>query len=174
MNAATDARNTTSIEVNTELPAVTITREFEAPVEHVFRAYVEPELFRQWIGPRNRSFDLQEFDCRTGGSWRYSTDLDAGDSARFYGSFHEVRRNQRIVQTFTFEGFPDSVALETAVFEDLGGGRCRVTSTSLVGSFEERDGFVASGMESGVVEGYEKLDELLATLSSTGPDARRS
>jgi uncharacterized protein YndB with AHSA1/START domain len=157
-------RNQTSIEVSREVPTVTITREFDAPVALVFRAYTEPELFKQWIGPRNRTFDLQEFDCRTGGAWRYST-TDESFEAKFFGTFHEVRRDERIVQTFTFEGFPDQVALETAIFEDLGDGRSRVTSTSLVDSFEARDGFVASGMESGVNEGYEKLDELLATLA---------
>ena len=162
MSAATDARNRTHIEVSSEVPMVTITRDFDAPVSHVFRAYVEPELFRQWIGPRNRDFELEEFDCRTGGSWRYRTPLDDGEDAAFYGSFHEVRRDERIVQTFTYLGFPDSVALETATFQDLGDGRCRVVSTSLVDSFEGRDAFVASGMESGVVEGYEKLDDVLA------------
>jgi uncharacterized protein YndB with AHSA1/START domain len=167
MNATTGAgagtRHETTIEVSPTVPSVTITREFDAPVAHVFRAYTEPELFRQWIGPRNRTFELQEFDCRTGGAWRYST-TDGDFEARFFGAFHEVRRDERIVQTFTFEGYPDSVALETATFEDLGGGRSRVTSVSLVGSFEERDGFVASGMETGVVEGYEKLDEVLARM----------
>jgi uncharacterized protein YndB with AHSA1/START domain len=161
MSATT--RNQTSIEVSAEVPTVTITREFDAPVALVFRAYTEPDLFKQWIGPRNRTFEIQEFDCRTGGAWRYSTS-DADFEARFYGCFHEVRPDERIVQTFTYEGFPDGVSLETAIFEDLDGGRCRVTSTSLVDSFEGRDGFVASGMETGVIEGYEKLDELLATL----------
>jgi uncharacterized protein YndB with AHSA1/START domain len=164
MSAATDARNRTRIEVSSEVPMVTITREFDAPAQLVFRAYVEPELFRQWIGPQDRTFELDVFECRTGGAWRYRTGLDNGTQARFFGSFHEVRPDERIVQTFTFEGFPDSVALETAIFEDLGGDRCRVTSTSLVDSFEGRDAFVASGMESGVVEGYEKLDELLVGL----------
>jgi uncharacterized protein YndB with AHSA1/START domain len=162
MNART-TRNETSIEVSTTVPTVTITREFDAPVALVFRAYTEPELFKQWIGPRDRRFELEEFDCRTGGAWRYSTS-DEDFEAKFFGAFHEVRADERIVQTFTYDGFPDQVALETAIFEDLGDGRCRVTSTSLVDSFKARDGFVASGMESGVVEGYEKLDELLATL----------
>jgi uncharacterized protein YndB with AHSA1/START domain len=164
VNAATESRNETSIEVDSKVPMVTITREFDAPVALVFRAYTEPDLFRQWIGPRNRTFELQEFDCRTGGAWRYSA-TDDDFEARFFGAFHEVRTDERIVQTFTYEGFPDGVALETATFEDLGGGRSRVTSTSLVDSFEGRDAFVASGMETGVVEGYEKLDELLETLA---------
>ena len=162
MSATT--QNQTGIVVSSTVPTVTITREFDAPAALVFRAYTEPDLFKQWIGPRNRTFELQEFDCRTGGAWRYST-RDEDFEAKFYGAFHEVRPHERIVQTFTFEGFPDQVALETATFEDLGEGRSRVTSVSLVDSFEARDGFVASGMETGVVEGYEKLDELLATLA---------
>jgi uncharacterized protein YndB with AHSA1/START domain len=164
MSAQTEARNETNIEVDPKVPQVIITREFDAPVALVFRAYTEADLFKQWIGPRDRTFELQEFDCRTGGAWRYSTSDDDFE-ARFFGAFHEVRQDERIVQTFTYEGFPDGVALETATFEDLGGGRSRVTSASLVDSFEGRDAFVASGMETGVVEGYLKLDELLETLA---------
>ena len=67
-----------------------------------------------------------------------------------------------IVQTFTFEGMPDGVALEKLQLEDLGNGRTRLTATSLVDSFADRDAFVASGMETGVIEGYERLDEVLA------------
>jgi len=161
MSATT--RNQTSIEVDTAVPTVTITREFDAPVALVFRAYTEPDLFQQWIGPRNRTFELQEFDCRTGGSYRYVHTSD-GNEFGFHGSFHEVRPNELIVQTFTFEGFPDQVALEKLVLEDLGNGRTRLTATSLVDSFADRDAFVASGMETGVVEGYERLDEVLARL----------
>ncbi len=87
-----------------------------------------------------------------------------GFEAGFNGTFHEVRPNELIVQTFTFEGVPDGVALEKLRFEDLGDGRTRLTATSLVDSFEDRDAFVASGMESGVVEGYRKLDALLTDL----------
>ena len=75
-----------------------------------------------------------------------------------------MRENELIVQTFTFEGLPDGVALEKLRFEDVGDGRTRLVASSLVDSFEDRDAFVASGMESGVIEGYEKLDELLALV----------
>ena len=111
--------------------------------------------------PRHSSNTIDHFDCRTGGSggtWRQRDDFEAG----FHGSFHEVRPNELIVQTFTFEGVPDGVALEKLVFERLPDDRTRLVATSLVDSFEDRDAFVASGMESGVVEGYEQLDELLA------------
>jgi len=83
------------------------------------------------------------------------------DEFAFRGTFHELRPGELIVQTFTFEGVPDGVALEKMVFEDLGNGRTRLVCTSLVDSFEDRDAFVASGMETGVVEGYERLDEVL-------------
>jgi uncharacterized protein YndB with AHSA1/START domain len=102
------------------------------------------------------------FDGRTGGSYRYLITRD-GFEAAFHGCFHEVRPSELIVQTFTFEGVPDGVALEKLVFEDLGGRRTRLVGTSLVDSFAERDAFVASGMEEGVREGYERLDEVLAS-----------
>ena len=85
-----------------------------------------------------------------------------GEEYGFHGCFHEVRPNELIVQTFTFEGVPDGVALEKLVFEDLGEGRSRLVGTSLCDSFEDRDAFVASGMETGIVEGYERLDDVLA------------
>ena len=161
MNAATEARNETSIEVDSRVPMVTITREFDAPPEKVFRAHVDPDLVVQWLGPRGLEMTIDHYDCRTGGSYRYIHSRD-GEDYGFHGSFHEVRPNELIVQTFTFEGFPDGVALEKLQLEDLGDGRTRLTATSLVDSFADRDAFVASGMETGVVEGYERLDEVLA------------
>ncbi|MEX0705772.1 MAG: SRPBCC domain-containing protein [Nitriliruptoraceae bacterium] len=102
-----------------------------------------------------------DHDCRTGGSYR-SSHADADGEYHFYGSFHEVRPSERIVQTFTYEGFPDGVSLDTLTLEDLGDGRTRLVATSLLDSFEGRDAMMASGMEVGIREGYERLDELLA------------
>ena len=151
----------TEITVDPKVPLVRITREFDAPPEKVFRAHTDPELLVQWLGPRRHEMRVDTWDCRTGGSYRYVHASD-GNEFGFHGCFHEVRPSEVIVQTFTYEGFPDSVSLERVVFEDLGNGRTRLTATSLVDSFEARDAFVASGMEEGVVEGYERLDELLA------------
>jgi uncharacterized protein YndB with AHSA1/START domain len=136
-------------------------REFDAPPEQVFRAHAEPELVAQWLAAWNIEMRIAHFDFRTGGAYRY---LHAGDGQEhgFYGSFHEVRPDELIVQTFTFEGVPDGVALERILFEDAGNGRTRLRSTSLVDSFESRDAFAAGGLEAGVVEAYERLDELLA------------
>jgi uncharacterized protein YndB with AHSA1/START domain len=153
--------NQTQIVADPDVPLVRITREFDAPREKVFRAHTDPELVVQWQGPRDMEARVEHYDCRTGGSYRY-VHVQDGEEYGFHGCFHEVRSPELIVQTFTYEGFPDGVALERLVLEDLGGGRTRLTATSLVDSFEGRDGFLASGMETGVVEGYERLDDLLA------------
>jgi len=144
-----------------DVPLVRITRDFDAPPAKVFRAHTDPDLVPRWLGPRGVEMRIDHFDCRTGGSYRYVHTAD-GEEYGFRGCFHEVRPAELIVQTFTFEGMPDGVALERMEFTDLGGGRTRLTSTSLVDSFEGRDAFLASGMEVGVREGYERLDELLA------------
>ena len=151
----------TEITADPKVPLVRITREFDAAPEKVFRAHTDPALVAQWLGPRRHEMRIEHYDCRTGGSYRYLHVSD-GNEYGFHGCFHEVRPSELIVQTFTFEGFPDGVALERVLFEDLGGGRTRLVATSLVDSFEGRDAFVASGMEEGVRESYERLDELLA------------
>jgi uncharacterized protein YndB with AHSA1/START domain len=157
----TTSTHETEIALDPNVPLVRITREFDAPPHKVFQAHVEPQLVAQWLSPRRIEIRIDNFDCRTGGSYRY-VHLDDGNEYGFRGCFHEVRPDELIVQTFTFEGVPDGVALERMVFEDIGDGRSRLTATSLVDSFEGRDAFVSSGMEDGIRECYERLDELLA------------
>jgi uncharacterized protein YndB with AHSA1/START domain len=156
----TTTTHETEIVADDRVPVIRITREFDAPTAKVFRAHTDPELLVQWLGPRDLEMTIDHFDCRTGGAYRYVHRRGA-DEFGFHGSFHEVRPNEVIVQTFTFEGAPDGVSLDRAHFEALPDGRTRLTLTSLVGSFEERDAILASGMEHGVREGYEKLDALL-------------
>jgi uncharacterized protein YndB with AHSA1/START domain len=151
----------TEIIVDPDVPLVRIIREFDAPPERVFRAHTEADLVCRWLGPRRHQMIVDRWDCRTGGEYRYVHSSD-GNEYGFHGCFHEVRPNERIVQTFTFEGVPDQVALETLRLEDLGDGRTRLVAESLVDSFEARDAFVSSGMEDGIREGYERLDEVLA------------
>jgi uncharacterized protein YndB with AHSA1/START domain len=151
----------TEITLDTEVPLVRIVREFDAVPEKVFRAHTDPELLAQWLGPRGMQMEVLTFDCRSGGEYRYVHKRD-GEEYAFHGSFHDVRESSVIVQTFTYDGMPDHVALERLVFEDLGNGRTRLVATSLVDSFADRDAFVATGMETGVREGYERLDEILA------------
>ena len=149
-----------TIEADPKLPIIRMTREFAATPEQLFRAHTDPALFAQWVGPNAMDTRIEHWDARTGGSWRFVS-VREGEEYAFRGCFHEVRRD-RIVQTFTFEGEPDGVALETLWFDDLGNGRSRLRTQSLVDSFEGRDAWLASGMESGVNEGYAKLDGMLA------------
>jgi uncharacterized protein YndB with AHSA1/START domain len=158
---STTTKHETQIVSDPDVPMVRITREFDAPPAKVYRAHVDPELVKRWNGPRGLEMRIDSWDARTGGSYRY-VHSQGDEEYAFRGCFHELRPDELIVQTFTWEGMPDGVALERMVFEELPGGRCRLTSTSLVDSFEGRDAFVASGMEVGVVEGYERLDEVLA------------
>ena len=151
----------TQIAADPDVPLIRITREFDAPASKVFRAHTDPELVVRWMGPRGLEMSIDHYDCRTGGSYRYVHRQD-GEEYGFHGCFHEVRPDELIVQTFSFEGMPDGVALEKVVLEDLGDGRTRLTSTSLCDSFADRDAMLASGMEVGVREGYERLDEVLA------------
>jgi uncharacterized protein YndB with AHSA1/START domain len=157
----TTSTHETQITVDPDVPLVRITREFDAPPSKVFRAHTDPELLVRWLGPRDLEMSIDHFGCRTCGSYRY-VHRQGGEEYGFRGCFHEVRPDELIVQTFTFEGMPEGVALEKLVLEDLGDGRTRLTATSLVDSFADRDAMVASGMEVGIREGYEKLDEVLA------------
>ena len=156
----TTADGTTTIEATTDMPSIRMSRDFSATPAQLVRAHTDPELFVQWVGPDGMKLEIDYWDARTGGSWRY-VDHGEGEDFGFHGSFHEVRAD-RLVQTFTFEGFPDSVALETMWFEDLGEGRTRLHIRSLFDSYEARDGMLSSGMDVGVNDGYAKLDRLLA------------
>jgi uncharacterized protein YndB with AHSA1/START domain len=157
----TDPHGTT-IEADPNLPLITILREFDAPADRVYRAWTDPELVVRWLGPTNTEMKIDHWDATTGGSYRYTAWQGGREVAAFYGSFHEARPGERLVQTFTWEGMPDGVSLETVTFTDLGDGRSRITGVSVVDSLEVRDAILASGMEVGVYEGYAKLDELLA------------
>jgi len=149
-----------AIEADPTVPAIHIHRDFAATPEQLFRAHTDPDLVRRWMGPADREVEIQEWDARDGGSWRF-TDSNDGDVQAFRGCFHTVRPD-RIVQTFTWEGMPDGVALETLTFEDLGDGRTRLHAQSLCDSFEDRDAWLRSGMEVGVNDGYAAIDRLLA------------
>lgn len=143
------------------VPFVEIVREFDAPVAAVYRAHEDPELVKQWLGPHGYDMEIDEWSLRTGGRYRYVHRDDSGEYA-FNGVFHTARPNELIIQTFEWEGLPDVVSLDSLTFEDLGDGRTRLTGRSAFPSQEARDGMVASGMETGVVEGYERLDKVLA------------
>jgi uncharacterized protein YndB with AHSA1/START domain len=146
------------------VPFIDFEREFDAPVDAVFRAHKEPDLVKQWMGPSEYTTDIDTYDFRTGGRWRYVQRNEAGEEYAFNGVFHVVRENEFAIQTFEFEMFPDVVSIESLTFEDLGDGRSRVRGHATYPSLEARDGMVEGGMETGMTDGYQRLDDLLTTL----------
>jgi uncharacterized protein YndB with AHSA1/START domain len=146
---------------------VVITREFDAPRELVFRAHIDPDLYVQWLGPHGYEMILDTFEPYSGGKYRYIHKDQDGNEFGFHGVFHEISE-ERMIQTFEFEGLPEPghVTLDTMRLEPLPGSRTRITIQSLFQSVADRDGMVQAGMESGVTQGYERLDEILATLKT--------
>jgi uncharacterized protein YndB with AHSA1/START domain len=140
-------------------------RVFDAPRERVFNAYVDPELIPQWWGRRQDTTTIDKLDVRVGGDWRFVTEGPDGTTA-FRGTYRAIEAPSKVEQTFEWEGMPGHIVVETALFEDLGDGRTKVTTRSLFHTSEERDGMLASGMEIGLNESYERLDELLASDGS--------
>ncbi|NJN79447.1 MAG: SRPBCC family protein [Anaerolineales bacterium] len=144
-----------------------ITREFDAPRELVFRAYTDPEIYAQWLGPNGLDTRFEVFEPVSGGKYKFVQKDKDGNEFSFHGVTHEVLLNERIIGTFEFDGLPETghVILETTRFESLPRNRTRVSSQSVYQSVADRDGMVQSGMEHGVVEGYERLDEILEKIN---------
>jgi uncharacterized protein YndB with AHSA1/START domain len=138
------------------------TREFDAPVEAVFRAHADPDLFMRWIGPDSYENRVTAWEFRSGGAYRYEQRDGEGAVYAFRGSFHTVRENDLIIQTFEYEGYPDGVSLDALRFEALPGGRTRLAGHSVFSTIELMEQFLAAGMTDGMEQGYVKLDGLLA------------
>jgi uncharacterized protein YndB with AHSA1/START domain len=142
-----------------------VVREFVAPRGQVFAAFTDPALIPDWWGPRGTTAVVDQMDVRAGGSWRFVIRSSDGTETGFRGTYREVTPPERIVQTFEWEGMPGHVSVDTATFEDLG-ERTRLVATSLFHTTEERDGMLGSGMEGGMNETYQRLDEVLARLAA--------
>ena len=159
--ATTDVRyDQAAIEADATVPAIHIWRDFVGSPQQLFRAHTDRELYAMWVGPAGQTVVIDRWDAGEGGAFRFHGDDSGGTEHVFRGCFHTVRPD-RIVQTFTWEGMPDEVALETLTFTDLGDGRTRLHATSLCGSFEARDAWLRSGMEVGVNDGYAAIDRML-------------
>jgi uncharacterized protein YndB with AHSA1/START domain len=146
-------------------PFIDTEREFDAPRELLFRAHTEPELVKQWLGPRKYKMTVERWEPLDGGSWRFTHSDDAGNSYGFHGVFHGTPSPDGIVQTFEFEGAPGHVSLESLKLEDRN-GRTVVRTHSVYQSVEDRDAMVESGMAGGMEDGYDRLDEVLARLAA--------
>ena len=152
--------NPTTITATPGNQVVDIERVIPAPLAQVYRAYSEAELIAKWMGPRGYIMEAPTFDLRRGGEWAFVHRSPEGETYAFRGSYHDVQPRESITQTFEFEGAPGHVSLERVTFEDLGEST-RVRVHAVYQTVEDRDAMIASGMERGVVEGYERMEELL-------------
>jgi uncharacterized protein YndB with AHSA1/START domain len=146
-------------------PTIVTRRVFDAPRELVFDAWTKPEHLKRWLGPRNLTMVSCEIDLRVGGRYRYVHRAPDGQEFGFHGVYKEIVRPERLVSTFVFEPFPDGEAVDTLTLEERDG---KTTATTLTRhkTMAARDGHLASGMEGGMAEGYERLDDVLAALQS--------
>ncbi|WP_414470438.1 SRPBCC family protein [Methanobacterium sp. ACI-7] len=161
-------KNDTKIIAETVKQDLFIVREFDAPRKLVFKAFTDPELYVEWLGSSGYKTALETFEPRNGGSWKYIQKDPEGNEFAFHGVNHEVLPPERIIDTFEFEGLPESghVILETSRFEELPSNRTKLTSQSVFQSVEDRDGMLQSGMEEGITDSYNRLDELLERMKS--------
>lgn len=156
---------TTKTEINV-VPGthqIIMSRAFDASRELLYRAYTEPKLLERWLGPRSMTMTVVQQELRAGGVWRFIHRDEDGSEYGFHGVFHGDPSPHGIVRTFEYEGYPGHVSLETLSFEERD-GQTIVHTNSVFQSIADRDGMVESGMESGVTDSMEKLDELLAEL----------
>jgi uncharacterized protein YndB with AHSA1/START domain len=153
--------NPTTITAQPGTPFVQVTRDFEATPAQLFRVQTDPDLVAQWLGPRNLQMEVEEYDVRPGGRYRYiHRDADGGEYA-FRGVFHTVEQDTLVIQTFEWEGAPGEVCLERAIYEKTDSG-VRLRTQSVFPSVESRDAAVKSGMEYGIRDSMDRLAELLA------------
>ena len=142
---------------------ITITRVFDAPRNHVFKAYTDPSLIPQWWGPKRFTTTVEKMEVKPGGIWRILQRGADGNEYAFNGVYHAIVSPQRLVRTYEFEGMPGHVSLETVTFEEQD-GKTKVTATTVFQTVEDRDGMIRSGMREGVVETMDRLANLLEGL----------
>jgi len=143
---------------------ILITREFDAPAELVYRAWTTPELIKRWWSGKRGEVTLAEVDLRVGGGWRYVMTATGGFEVAFHGEYREIVPNERIVSTEVFEGMPDAAALDTLTLTEADG---RTTLSILVEHErkEHRDAHIESGMEGGMQESMDALEEVARSLA---------
>lgn len=153
------------LDVPADEPVIRYSRFLRAPRELVFRVFTEPEHLRRWWGPRVLENVVCEVDLRVGGGYRIVQRAPDGQEFAFHGRYRELDPPRRVVSTFVFEGAPDHPAVETLVLEEADGGTLIHVETRH-DSLSSRDAHVASGMEAGLRESHERLDDVLAAAGA--------
>jgi uncharacterized protein YndB with AHSA1/START domain len=162
-------KNETKITAEEGKQELFIIREFDAPRELLFRAHTDPTLYTRWLGPKGYTMKLDQFEPRSGGSYKFTHTTPEGLSFSFHGIYHEVLPPERMIGTFEFDGLPEKghVEMDTSKFESLPGGRSRLTIHAIYQSVEDRDAMIKSGMERGITEGFSQLDDVLDSIKSS-------
>ena len=143
---------------------ILIEREFDAPKELVYKAYTTPELIKRWWAGKRGEVTLVEVDLRVGGGWRYVMNASSGDfEVGFHGEYREIVPNERLVSTEVYEGMPDAEALDTLTLTEEN-GRTKLSILVEHQKQEHRDGHIESGMEGGMQESMDALEEVAKSL----------
>lgn len=150
---------------------IIVTREFHAPRQLLFRAWTDPQLLKQWLGPRRLEMIVDHYYARDGGSYRYVHREPDGTEHGFHGVFHGDPSPDGMIQTFEYEGAPGHVSLDTLRMEERG-GKTIVHINSVHQTVESRDAALASGMGDGLEEGFQRLEELIDQMSASPAGAR--
>jgi uncharacterized protein YndB with AHSA1/START domain len=142
---------------------ILITRELDAPRHLVWKAWTTPELVKRWWHANRGEVTIAEIDLRVGGKWRYVSVTEDGFEVAFHGEFREIVPNERLVSTEVYEGFPDAQAVDTLTLTEANG---RTTLTVLVqhSSKEHRDAHIESGMEAGMQDALDLLEQVALSL----------
>ena len=161
MPNATSGTAVVALQGDTE---VLITREFNAPRHLVYKAYTTPELVRRWWAGKRGEMTVCEIDLRVGGAWRFVMTSSEGFEVAFHGTYREIVPNERLVHTEVYEAMPDAETVNTLTFAETDG---RTTLAVLVdcGSKQVRDGMMASGMEVGMQEAYDLIEQIAIELA---------
>ena len=157
------SKNKTPVTADPGKQDLFIIREFDAPRELVYKAHIDPKLYVQWLGPHGYEMILEIFEPVSGGKYRYIHKDKEGNEYGFHGTFHDMSIDN-MIQTFEFEGYPGHVSLDCMTLEELPGKRTKATIHSVFQSVSDRDGMIQNGMEKGVMEGYERLDDILEAM----------
>jgi uncharacterized protein YndB with AHSA1/START domain len=160
-NAATSGTAVVTLPSDTQ---VLVTRDFNAPRHLVYQAYTTPELVRGWWAGRRGQMTIAEIDLRVGGTWRFVMTSSEGFEVAFHGTYREIVPDERLVHTEVYEAMPDAEVVNTITFAESG-GRTKMTVLIDCGTREIRDGMMASGMEVGMQEAYDLIEEIAIELA---------
>jgi uncharacterized protein YndB with AHSA1/START domain len=148
-------------EMPADKPILIMTRTFNAPRALVWKAMSKAEHVVRWFGPHSHVNKVLEFDFKVGGKWRIETTTPDGRVIVFFGEFREIQPLKKLTQTFSFDGLPEGAhSVDSVVLEDHG-DRTVYRATSTLPDIASRDAMMASGMDTGVREGFARLDAML-------------